>query len=131
MARRMSCALTIDAVRARTKTVTRRHPDRWSSLAVGDELVLIEKGMGLARGERQVVLARVRVLSNEVIPLLRLNRSELRAEGFDPDEWGIVQWCRWWADGHGFGKFPDVRLLDCRRIEWEYLPDPANNRLHL
>lgn len=34
MPRRMSCSMTIDAVRTRTKTVTRRHVDTWTRLAV-------------------------------------------------------------------------------------------------
>lgn len=42
----MSCALTIPQVVARTKTVTRRAVDTWATLSVGDELALIEKGMG-------------------------------------------------------------------------------------
>lgn len=58
----MSCSMTIDAVRARTKTVTRRHIDTWRNLRAGDRLTLIEKGMGLAKGERQVVLAEVEIV---------------------------------------------------------------------
>ena len=47
MPRRMSCSMTVPAVRDRTKTVTRRHVDTWRDLAPGDRVVLIEKGMGL------------------------------------------------------------------------------------
>ena len=61
MPRRMSCSITVDAVRARTKTVTRRHASTWATLKPGDRLTLIEKGMGLKRGEKQVVLAEVEV----------------------------------------------------------------------
>lgn len=32
MSRRMSCSMTIDAVRNRTKTVTRRHVNTWRTL---------------------------------------------------------------------------------------------------
>ena len=38
MSRRMSCALTVDAVLARTKTVTRRRSDTWLTLCRGDHL---------------------------------------------------------------------------------------------
>lgn len=61
MARRMSCSLTIDAVRERRKTVTRRQVDTWTTLKAGDCLTLIEKGMGLPKGAKQVVLAEVEV----------------------------------------------------------------------
>lgn len=50
MPRRMSCSMTVDAVRDRSKTVTRRHVDTWRDLKPGDRLVLIEKGMGLPKG---------------------------------------------------------------------------------
>lgn len=61
MSRRMSCAITVDAVRARTKTETRRHVGSWRTLTTGDRLTLIEKGMttcttcngtGLAKSKR-------------------------------------------------------------------------------
>lgn len=38
MPRRMSCSLTIDAVKNRTKTVTRRDPKTWLNLMPGDRL---------------------------------------------------------------------------------------------
>ena len=60
--RRMSVSLTIDQVRNRTKTVTRRRVDTWRDLKAGDRLVLIEKGMGLAKGAKQVVVAEVEVI---------------------------------------------------------------------
>lgn len=34
MSRRMSCAITVDAVRARTKTETRRHVGSWRTLSL-------------------------------------------------------------------------------------------------
>lgn len=59
MSRRMSCALTINAVKERTKTITRREATTWATTQVGDELTLVEKGMGLAAGEKQKVLTQV------------------------------------------------------------------------
>jgi hypothetical protein len=44
----MSFAATVAPMRARTKTVTRRHPQTWRTLTVGDRVLAIEQGQGLA-----------------------------------------------------------------------------------
>lgn len=137
MPRRMSCSMTVDAVRARTKTVTRRHVDTWGTLAPGDTLVLIEKGMGLPKGARQVVLATVEVVDVRVERLTLVNEHEITVEGFDPDEWTPEAWCWWWATGHGY-RFPThtpastanvdswLGSIRVRRIEWRYVdPQPV------
>ena len=129
MTRRMSCSMTIEAVRDQTKTVTRRHPDTWKNLRPGDRLTLIEKGMGLAKGEKQVVLAEVLIVYIRIEPItlmtsdIRYGRQEVALEGFpghDPEAW-----VAWWCQSHG------VRITDlpanCRRIEWRYLT-PALER---
>lgn len=132
MSRRMSVSMTLDAVRARTKTVTRRHVDTWKTLAPGDRLTLIEKGMGLPKGARQVVVAEVEVVDVRVEPLrlltsdVRYGRQELELEGFaghDPAEW-----VSWWAQSHGERIDPTTRgwLPKCRRIEWRFLEDGAS-----
>ncbi len=129
MPRRMSCSLTVDAVRARTKTATRRHVDTWRALRVGDRLTLIEKGMGLPKGARQVVLADVEIVDVRDEPLGLVDADECAAEGFpgaDPELWRC-----WWAGEHGY-RIPDgaehlaevleyVDSIECRRIEWRYL----------
>jgi hypothetical protein len=113
MSRRMSCAMTVDAVRERRKTVTRRHPDTWTGLKAGDRLTLIEKGMGLKKGERHVVLAEVEVTSVTVQMLSwacptweeweshhpTVTPEEVEAEGMAmaPEEFAI-----WWAESHGY-----------------------------
>lgn len=131
MTRRMSCALTVDAVLARTKTVTRRHPDTWRSLRPGDHLTLIEKGMGLARGERQRILADdVLIISNRVEPLILSARpGELEREGLR--HLSHAEFVDLWCNAHGYRSVTDAfaRLaLLCRRIEWTYteLPDPES-----
>ncbi len=124
MPRRMSCSLTIDAVRARTKTVTRRHIDTWTTLQPGDRLTLIEKGMGLPKGASQVVLAEVETVSVRIEPLALIVRDgELEREGLghltDPE------FVDMWAKSHGYRHLTDGldRLaIPCRRIEWRYLP---------
>jgi hypothetical protein len=115
----MSCSMTIDAVRDRTKTVTRRHVDTWTTLKPGDRLTLIEKGMGLPKGAKQVVLAEVEIVDVRVEALgqIFIEHHGVAREGLSmsPDEF-FQFWCR----GHGvrFDEPDDVR---CRRIEWRYL----------
>ena len=151
MPRRMSCSMTIGAVRDRTKDVTRRHEDTWTTLKAGDRLTLIEKGMGLPRGTKQVVLAEVEIVSVTVEPLLdRLDRDEMTREGFPhlhPLEFAAI-----WARNHGYRRLlrssgvewlsqspwitPTANRADaiqralcdvqCRRIEWRYLADEVD-----
>ena len=124
MSRRMSCSMTVDAVCARTKTVTRRHPDTWATLTPGDRLTLIEKGMGLPKGAKQVVLAEVEVVSNRVERLGLVDEFEVHAEGLAP--MAPTAFMRLWADSHGYRTttgLVDLEQVDCRRIEWRYLDD--------
>lgn len=128
MSRRMSCSMTVTAVRDRTKTVTRRHVDTWKALKPGDRLTLIEKGMGLPKGARQVVLAEVEIVDVRVEFLGRIideGRAGCVVEGLpwmDTDEF-----VRFWAGSHGYGS-PALNLclaIACRRIEWRYLDEVA------
>jgi hypothetical protein len=117
----MSCSLTVDPVRNRTKTVTRRHADTWQTLRAGDRLTLVEKGMGLPKGARQVVLAEVEVVDVRVEPLDRLveqgqpDEDEVVAEGFP----GMTpaEFVDFWLRTH---HVTDASTL-VRRIEWRYL----------
>ena len=130
MTRRMSVSMTVDAVRDRSKRVTRRHVDTWKTLKPGDRLTLIEKGMGLAKGEKQVVLAEVEIVRVTVEPVtlmtsdIRYGRQECSLEGLPnmtPDEF-VSFWLR--GHGYGVGRHPEFGYwLDapCRRIEWRYL----------
>lgn len=128
MPRRMSFALTTQQVLDRSKTVTRRHVDRWVDLQPGDRLTAVEKGMGLPKGAKQVVLAEIEVVGVRVELLSQLIRepdygaAECEAEGFadlSPDEFTLF-----WATSHGVTGWPSWGLYDsvrCRRIEWRYL----------
>ena len=117
----MSCSITVDAVRARTKTVTRRHASTWATLKPGDRLTLIERGMGLKRGEKQVVLAEVEVVDNRVEPLTWITDDDVVREGFvdmDADEFVAM-----WVDAHGvkFTEWDGLLRYEVRRIEWRYV----------
>lgn len=145
MARRMSCSMTIPAVRDRTKTVTRRHVDTWKKLSPRDRLTLIEKGMGLPKGAQQVVLADVEIVDVTVETLRQVSSVEVRREGlwdraeaeslrwadhFDALELPVVWFRAFWAAGHLGGSIDDWAIggrqplllgVECRRIEWRYL----------
>jgi hypothetical protein len=134
MTRRMSCSLTIDAVRERRKTVTRRHVDTWRTLAAGDHLVLVEKAMGLPKGARQVVLADVEIVDVRVEPLTALwlepdePGSGVWAEGLG-DEMSGNRFAYWWAESHGYRNCrspEDLAPILVRRIAWRYLDDQGD-----
>lgn len=117
--------MTVDAVRDRTKTVTRRHVDTWRDLKPGDRLILIEKGMGLPKGARQVVLTEVEIVDVRVEPITSILAE--RADGTTreglPDMTGW-QFIRFWLDGHGHRAVRHLEMarnVMCRRIEWRYL----------
>lgn len=114
--------MTVDAVRDRTKTVTRRHVDTWATLNPGDRLTLIEKGMGLAKGERQVVLDEVTIANVDVISLYGgMTDEECAREGFPemtPDDF-----VEFWLDSHRVPQFAtqnEAMAYEVRRIEWVY-----------
>lgn len=120
MPRRMSCSLTVEAVRERRKTVTRRDATTWRMLKPGDRLTLIEKGMGLPAGARQVVLAEVLItdVRVELLTEILYEPHGVEREGFALTPRKFVEfWCR------SHGKPADDPLVACRRIEWVYLDD--------
>ncbi len=115
----MSCSMTIDAVKDRTKTVTRRHVDTWQNLKPGDRLTLIEKGMGLPKGAKQVVLAEVEIVDVRVEPL-SLIREEPNGTAAEGLAWLTSdQFVTFWNQSH-----PGT-WGQCRRIEWRYLDQLA------
>lgn len=125
MPRRMSCSMTVPAVRDRTKTVTRRHVDTWRDLKPGDRVTLIEKGMGLPKGARQVVLAEVEIVDNRVESILDVlvEPDATAREGLPDME--PEAFMRFWLDGHGYRAVSvgDAGEVECRRIEWRYLDE--------
>ena len=118
MTRRMSCSLTTEAVRNRQKTVTRRHVDTWTTLEPGDRLTLIEKGMGLPKGAKQVILAEVEVVAVDVEYILDVTLEEVAREGCSP--MSPQEFILMWLKSHGH-RGADVAEVQCRRIEWKYI----------
>lgn len=132
MPRLMSVAFTEQAVRDRTKTVTRRKG--WTFLKPGDRLTLCRKVMGRKPGEPLVRLAEVEVteVRRELLACLgkcacwdshqrgtTYSEVEMTREGFpslDPDE--FVR--RLFLEAQGMQRGDWVT-----RIEWRYLDGPA------
>ncbi len=112
----MSVALTEDAVRARSKTVTRRLG--WATLKPGTQLTLCRKVMGRKRAdgtvEPLVRVAEVEVVSVRREPLDAIQAGDTAREGF-PD----------WTGGQFVDFF--CKAMKCTpgtwvtRIEWRYL----------
>lgn len=127
MSRRMSVSMTLDAVRSQTKTVTRRHVDSWKTLKPGDRLTLIEKGMGLPKGAKQVVVCEVEVVDVRVESIGMVSALEVVREGFDPMAMTPWEFIRFWCRGHDV-PVPlhrcQATAIPCRRIEWRYLSTP-------
>jgi hypothetical protein len=137
MPRLMSCALTTDAVKGRTKTVTRRHAESWKPLKPGDRLTLVEKGQGIPKGGKVVRLAEVEVVSVRVEPLSCLIERErndgLAKEGLPGLTWG--EFAAMWLRSHGYKHLVEKNSYGgdtihgwetpCRRIEWRYLNEAA------
>lgn len=112
--RRMSFSLTTAQVRSRSKIVTRRKG--WANLAPGEHLLAIEKGMGLKKGERHVVLDEIVVVDVRREPLSLISREPhgCGLEGFPDMTWVefVELYCR--ANGGG----PAWQL--CTRIQFRY-----------
>jgi hypothetical protein len=136
MARLMSVAFTEQAVRDRTKTVTRRK-GWWEDkngrrlLKPGDTLALCRKVQGRKPGEPIERLAEVMVVSVRREPLCAVAGPyafdqnggtiwpEVIAEGF-PDMHPNEFMLRFFIDAQGIAAMDDVT-----RIEWRYLEDGA------
>lgn len=111
--RRISFALTKRQVQEQTKTVTRRNG--WASLKVGSLLQPIEKGMGLKKGEKQVLIGLpIQILSVTKEPLNQITQEEVIKEGFP--EWTPEQFVAFYAKHN---KCKEDHLVT--RIEFKYL----------
>lgn len=115
MPRLMSVAYTEQAVRDRTKTVTRRKG--WKYLKPGDRLTLVRKAMGRKPGEPLVRIVDVEVVDVSREPLCWITSVEVAKEGFPgmtPEE--FVN--RFFVEAQGMSYSDEVT-----RIEWKYIED--------
>jgi hypothetical protein len=115
----MSFALTEPQLVGGQKDVTRRL--RWTALKAGDELVAVRKGMGLRKGELQVVLGTIRIVSASLERLDEITPAECTREGFPhmkPAEF-VAFFCK-------ANKCDPNALV--RRIEFAFTPAPSPER---
>jgi hypothetical protein len=118
--RNISFTFTTPQVKARAKTVTRRQG--WADLKAGDLLCAIEKGRGLAKGEKVKKLCVIRVLNVRPEPLGQLlvrpayGKREVVLEGF-PDL-TPVEYVQRYCQSHR-GCKPESTVT---RIEFAYEP---------
>lgn len=85
--RNMSFSATVQQVRARTKTVTRRVG--WKTLQPGEVLRAVEKGQGLRKGEKVKPIRLIEVVSVREEPLNAITPEDVVREGWpqsDPEE---------------------------------------------
>lgn len=115
MPRLMSVALTEDAVRDRSKTVTRRMG--WLNLTPGTRLTLCRKVMGRRRGEPLVRIVDVEVVDVRREPLGAITAAEVAAEGFP--SWTPAEFVEFFCGSHK-GCAPSSEVT---RIEWRYLTE--------
>jgi len=119
MPRNMSFSMSVEAVRNRTKTVTRRLA--WWDLEPGTILCAVEKAQGLKKGEKVKRLGYIRVLRADWEPLQ------------DMHEYGSHETTREGFPGMGINSFIDMfcRANKCEpedwvnRIEFEYVEEEA------
>lgn len=119
--RRMAFSATIPQMRDRTKTVTRRAETTWEKHAdPGDKLLAIEQGMGLPKGQKQVILHPILIVANRLENFVQgLTTEEVALEGFpgkSPD-WFFENV---WRPMHG--SLPSPKAV-VRRIEFAHLED--------
>lgn len=117
MPRLMSVAFTEDAVRSRSKTVTRRKG--WRNLTPGTRLTLCRKVMGRRKGEPLVRIVDVQVLSVRREPLDQITAEDVAREGF-PGMTPAEFIRRFFVDAQGIQPNDEVT-----RIEWAYIAEGA------
>lgn len=109
----MSVSLTEDAVRDRSKTVTRRMG--WLNLTPGTRLTLCRKVMGRRKGEPLVRIVNVEVVDVRRERLDAITFNEVVAEGLAPLL--PAEFVEFFCASHK-GCTPESTVT---RIEWKYL----------
>ncbi len=112
--RLMSVSLTEEAVRDRTKTVTRRLG--WRFLKVGDRVTLCRKVMGRKKGEPLVRICNVEIIDVRREPLWHVTTEDVMREGFVGGTRAtfLAFFCE---------HMKCERDTEITRIEWRYLED--------
>lgn len=119
MPRNMAVSLTLEQVRSRTKTVTRRTGTSWLKLKPGDRLTLCEKVMGLRKGEKVKPVVTVEVTGVRRERLDAVTAEDVTAEGF-PQMTGPGEFVSFFCATHR-GCTPQTEVTV---IAWRYLDPP-------
>lgn len=110
--RRISFSLTKAQFLDGSKTVTRRIG--WETLKPGAVLLAVEKAMGLRKGEKQVQLGALEVVSVRRERLDAIIPEDVIAEGFP--EMSCADFVRFFAAGHGCADDAEVTRIEFRRV---------------
>ena len=117
MSRLMSVSLTEDAVRARTKTVTRRLG--WRFAKPGDRVTLCRKVMGRKPGEPLVRICDVEIVDIRREVLLTMPYLDVAREGFS--DWTREQFA-------AFDPATSDVTVQARATALSHTPAPAGGR---
>jgi len=112
MPRNMSFAMTVDQVRNKTKTVTRRFG--WDFLQPGDILHAVEKGMGIKKGEKIKRICKIRIIGFRKERLCDITQDDVIKEGFE--SWDEEDYINLITDQYNV-----KREVVMNRIEFEYV----------
>jgi hypothetical protein len=96
-----------------SKDVTRR--DGWRNLKPGDRLTAVRKAMGLKKGERQVVLGEIEVVSVRRERVDAITIDDVRREGFPG--WTISEFVEFFCRGHRCTPATVVTRIEFRHVQ--------------
>jgi hypothetical protein len=113
--RNISFSLTTPQFIAGTKWVTRRNG--WLFAKASDHLMGIEKGMGLAKGEKVKLLGEIEVVSarREPLDMMHHEPNACAAEGF-PD-WSVDQFIDFYCKANKCKPADEVTRIEFKKVE--------------
>lgn len=107
----MSFAMTTAQMRNETKDVTRRFG--WWFLKPGDQVMAVEKSMGLKKGEKIIQIYQIEIISTRPEPLHAITQSDVIREGF-PD-WTPEQFIKMLVDHYKVDPAKIVNRIEFKR----------------
>lgn len=113
MAKNISFSWTTEQFRNRTKDVTRRLG--WWTLKRGEILCVVEKRMGLKKGEKVNRLGMIEVVSAKNEPLDHITPEEVAREGFPG--WTPARFVEFFCKAHRIPPYYQVRRIEFRHLE--------------
>lgn len=111
--RNMSFALTTPQYQADSKDVTRRFG--WWFLKPGDRVRVVEKAMGLKKGEKMKVMGEIEVISTRREPLNAIDKADCIREGFPHFE--PADFVKMLCDHYRIEPTKDCNRIEFRRVK--------------